>query len=866
KFVQFFIQNSHQHVAAVPIVNKEDPSLLFVNAGMNPFKDIILGNQSITHPRLVSVQPCLRVSGKHNDLEAVGIDTYHHTLFEMLGNWSFGDYSKHAAIQWAWELLTGVYKLPKDRIYVTVFAGDSQDGLPYDSEAAACWAHYLPAAHILSFAKKDNFWEMGEQGPCGPCSEVHIDIRPEAEQKAIPATGLVNRGHPHVIEIWNLVFMQYNRQASGKLVDLPKQHIDTGMGFERLAMVLQGKSSTYDTDVFMPLIEKIEWISGKKYNQSAAIAMAMRVIADHVRAVAFAIADGQPPAHNKAGYVVRRILRRAMQYGYSYLHIEGPFIYQLVAVLVAQVENFYPNLRTQQGYIEQVIQGEEKAFVKTLAMGLQLLNCLDPHQVNQGVIEGQVAFELYDTHGFPLDLTMLIAKEKGLTVDEEGFQQALQKQKLRSQKDAVTRYGDWQLLKPDTPTRFVGFDHLVVTTSIVQWRTITDKQGMRYQLVLETTPFYPEGGGQVADSGVILSENGSIAVVDVQKEYGLIVHTVLQLPTPLEGPVEVRVDEIKRTSAAINHTATHLLQAALKEVLGSHVAQKGSLVTSTCLRFDFAHPTNLSVTQLHTVEAIVNTKIRANIVCLEQRTVPLGEAKKMGAQALFGEKYGSEVRVITFDENFSIELCGGTHVKSTGQIGWFKIVSQTAIGTGVRRIEAVTASRAEHFVAKKLDTLTTVAALLKQPKDLVKAVETLIKEKKQLQQQLMAYQAKEIWQIAQQLSVEQLGDISLLIHEVQVPYADALRQIAFQYKAQYEKIFVALAAHLGNKAVVTILVSDALLPSYHAHAIMQTIAPLIGGKGGGQPFFATAGGDKPAGIAMALQAARAVFAMPHSTE
>ncbi|MGI2298238.1 alanine--tRNA ligase [Candidatus Cardinium hertigii] len=865
KFLQFFIQKKHLHQSGVGIVNKEDPSLFFVNAGMNPFKDILLGNQPIIAPRVVTVQPCLRVSGKHNDLEEVGVDTYHHTLFEMLGNWSFGDYFKKEAIDWAWELLTAVYHLPKERIYATIFGGDVQDGLPKDDEAAALWGQYLPADHILSFAKADNFWEMGAQGPCGPCSEIHLDIRSDAECKALPAAQLVNTGHPQVIEIWNLVFMQYNRQASGKLVDLPHKHIDTGMGLERLAMVLQGKTSNYDTDIFIPLIEKIEQIAGKSYQKSTTIAVAMRVIADHLRAVAFAIADGQPPAQAKAGYVIRRILRRAMRYGYSHLAIKEPFIHQLVPVLAAQMEGVYPNLTNQQGYIAQLIQAEETAFLKTLGTGLHRFNHLDPSKSYQGVIAGSVAFELYDTYGFPLDLTLLMAKEKGLMVDEAGFEQALQAQKARAKKDATISQGDWQMVHPSAEPSFVGYDQLEVTTTIVQWRTFTNKTGMVYQLVLSATPFYPAGGGQVADTGVIRSGAESIPVVDVQKEHGLIVHTVDQLPAQLALPVVAQVDPLQRTLAANNHTATHLLQAALQQLLGSHVVQKGSLVTPNLLRFDFAHPTKLSTIQIEAIEAIVNQKIRANIPCLEQRSLPLAEAKSMGAQALFGEKYGATVRVITFDPTYSIELCGGTHVAHTGQIGFFKIIHESAIGTGIRRIEALTARSADHFVTQQSAALTTVANLLKHPKDLVQAVEKLVYEKKQLQRQLMGYETKAVQQIIQQLShqLEQVGDLYLLIQTVQPPHPHALQQIALHYKGKYPQIFVLLAAIFEQQAHLVLSVSDPLLPYNDAHQIIQSIAPFIGGKGGGQPFFATAKGNQPAGIAAALQAARKTFIMSH---
>ncbi|WP_419241369.1 alanine--tRNA ligase [Cardinium endosymbiont of Nabis limbatus] len=858
KFLEFFIQKRHQHQPAVPIVNKDDPSLLFVNAGMNPFKDIILGNQPITHPRVVTAQPCLRVSGKHNDLEEVGVDTYHHTLFEMLGNWSFGDYFKEEAISWAWELLTEVYHLPKEQIYVTIFGGDEEDRLPQDQEAAAIWAKYLPASHILAFAKEDNFWEMGAQGPCGPCSEIHLDIRPTSEQKQLPAAQLVNTGHPQVIEIWNLVFMQYNRQASGKLVDLSQQHIDTGMGFERLAMVLQGKTSNYDTDIFTPLIQKIEALSGKSYHQSATTAVAMRVIADHLRAVAFAIADGQAPSHAKAGYVIRRILRRAIRYGYSHLAIQTPFIYQLVPVLAGQMEGVYPNLTTQQNYIQQLIQAEENAFLKTLATGLHLFNHLDPSKIHQGVIDGRVAFEIYDTYGFPLDLTLLMAKEQGLTIDEAGFQQALQAQKKRSQKDAATSQGDWQLLQPTLHPQFVGYDQLTVTTSIVQWRTLTNKQGVRYQLVLAATPFYPEGGGQVADIGVILSGNQVMQVLDVQKEHGLIIHTVDEFPTQLDAPVEASVDPTQRRLAAGNHTATHLLQAALKQVVGSHVTQKGSLVTPALLRFDFAHPVKLSAAQIEAVEAMVNQKIRENIPCIEQRSVPIAAAKSMGAQALFGEKYGAEVRVIAFDPTYSIELCGGTHVACTGQIGFFKLIHETAVGTGVRRIEALTATHAHHFVTQQSADLTTIAELLKQPKALVQAVEKLIYEKKQLQKQVAVYQAQAVQQVIQQLAsqLEPVDEGYLLIQSVELPHPHALKQIASHYKAEYQKIAIVLATTFEQQAHLMVMTSDPLGPCNDAHALIQSIAPLIRGKGGGQSFFATAKGDNPAGIPAALKTAR----------
>lgn len=858
-FIQFFKERGHVEVAPAPLINKDDPSLLFVNAGMNPFKDIILGYQPIVSPRVVSVQPCLRVSGKHNDLEEVGRDSYHHTLFEMLGNWSFGDYFKEEAICWAWALLTEVYQLPKERLYVTVFAGDREDHLPEDSEAAAIWAHYLPPTHILRFGKKDNFWEMGAQGPCGPCSEIHIDIRTSSACQALSAVHLVNKGHPQVIEIWNLVFMEYNRQASGNLLPLPCQHVDTGMGLERLAMVVEGKTATYDSDLFSPLMDAIAQLSKKSYNQNETIAVAMRVVADHLRAATFAIADGGHPAATKTGYVIRRILRRAIRYGYSHLGIQAPFIYQLVAPLVGQLHKAYPQLSLQQQHIEHVIYTEEVAFLKTLATGLQLLNQAHPSTL----LSGQLAFELYDTYGFPIDLTRLISSEKGMKVDEAGFEAALAQQRARSRQDHAIVYGDWQVVQPAIVPRFVGYDQCQITTTVVQWRTLADKVGKRYQLVLAATPFYPEGGGQVADQGVIIAQNESIAVESVTKAYGLILHTVHRLPSSLEATVVACVDEAQRIATAANHTATHLLHAALKKVLGSQVTQRGSLVTATALRFDFAHPTKPTADQLCAVEAMVNRKIRANIPCVEAAAVPLEEAKAMGAQALFGEKYGALVRVITFDSDFSIELCGGTHLATTGQIGYFKLISEASVGSGIRRVEAVTGEAAASFVTKQLATLATVATLFQQPRDLVKAVENVIHEKRQLQKQWTACQQKIVQQIAQQLPLERQDELYLLVQAVEVPYQEALKEIAFYYKARYKKIFVALAAACGAQAHMVILLSDGLRTSCNAHALMQAVAPCIGGRGGGEPLFAAAGGNQPQAIPIALQEAKRLFLMAY---
>ena len=899
RFLQFFLARGHSLKQAVPIVNKEDPTLFFVNAGMNPFKELILGHQPITEPRVASAQPCLRVSGKHNDLEEVGIDSYHHTLFEMLGNWSFGDYFKEQAIQWAWELLTDVYQIPKAQLYVTTFAGDHQDQLQADHEAEAIWAQYLPKTHILPFGKKDNFWEMGAQGPCGPCSEIHVDIRPQAARDAVPAAQWVNKDHPQVLEIWNLVFMQYNRLASGQLVNLPHKHIDTGMGFERLAMVLQGKTSSYDTDIFSPLIQELAHISGKSYDQSPEIAIAMRVVADHLRAIAFAIADGQPPAHSKAGYVIRRILRRAIRYGYSHLGINHPFIHSLSAVLIDQLGAVYPGLLAQRTYIQQVIAAEEHAFLKTLAAGLHRLSQLreTPEETpgEPSVITGSVAFELYDTHGFPLDLTLLIAKEQGRTVDEVAFHEKLQQQKLRSQKAAAISYGDWhvvQNVQEDRPfsqraygeeakvafqkksgdTHFVGYDQTTLQTTIVQWRTIQDQRGTFYQVVLAETPFYPEGGGQVADSGVIIVGDLTIPVVDVQKEHGQILHTLAPVSDlnpgtglGILGPgldlVEARVDTTKRHLTANNHSATHLLQAALRQILGKQVTQKGSMVTPNLLRFDFSYPHKLTPAELKAVEALVNQKIRANISCVEKRELPIEAAKAMGAQALFGEKYGANVRVITFDPDFSIELCGGTHVKATGQMGWFKIISETAVGSGIRRIEAITATKAEDWASDQFDQLKTIATLLKQPKDPVKAVETHLQEKQRLEKALKAYQAKEVAQVVEALKgkIEKVGANYCLIQAIQLSHIEALKQVALQCRAYATPITIVLAAACGDQVQLTVCLSQGATPPLPAGDLIQAIAPLIGGHGGGQALFATASGNKPAGITAALQKARALW-------
>ena len=858
KFIQFFVNLQHYNYPAVPIVDHSDPSLLFINAGMNPFKAFILNHKPVTWPRVCSVQPCLRVSGKHNDLEEVGVDTYHHTLFEMLGNWSFGDYFKQDAIEWAWQLLTEVYNLPKDQLYVTVFGGDQKDNLSKDYGAENIWANVLPKDHILCCEKAHNFWEMGEQGPCGPCSEIHIDLRSKQERLTIPAVQLINKGHPQVIEVWNLVFMQYNRLLEGTLETLPNRHIDTGMGLERLAMIMQHKKSNYDTDIFQPLLEKLADLSHKSYQQNFTIATAMRVIVDHIRALVFSIADGEQPSNTKRGYVIRRILRRAMRYGYSYLNLQEPFMYQLVDVLAQQLKEVYPKIYLQQAHIRQVILSEEKLFLNTLDSGLYLFE--QTIKKSQGTIDGKTAFRLYDTHGFPLDLILLLAKEQGVMVDEVGFQQELQAQKLRSKQDATTKQGDWQVVYKDKAHHFVGYDHQSIMSYVVQWRTIINKHGQVYQVVLEQTPFYPEGGGQCADVGILLTAHESIEVLDVQKENGLILHTIGQLPTDIMEPLEAKVDLDKRLATTINHSATHLLHAALKTILGNRVMQKGSLIRSDILRFDFTYHTKVSSDQLDAIESLVNVKIRDNIPCLDERSVPLKKAQAMGAQALFTEKYGDKVRVITFDPAFSIELCGGTHVASTGQIGLFKIIKETAVGTGIRRIEAVTAYHAEAFIREQMALLMKITGLLKFPKNLIQSLEALIEEKKQLEKQLKIYQLKATAQLVAQLQgkLESYQGTYLLVQQVQVDHLDRLKQVALQYQTLYKKIGIIIAAQVKHQVQLVVCISDGLLACIHkdAQALVKCLSPCIGGKGGGKPGFALAIGSKSEGIAKALNLAK----------
>ena len=766
KFLDYFREKEHKIVPSAPIVNKDDPSLMFTNAGMNQFKDFFLGNKEPERPRIADTQKCLRVSGKHNDLEEVGIDSYHHTMFEMLGNWSFGEYFKKEAIAWAWELLTEVYKIDENNLYITVFEGDQKDGLKADEEAADIWAEHVDRSRILYFDRKDNFWEMGETGPCGPCSEIHVDIRSEEEKAKIPGKDLVNQDHPHVIEIWNLVFIQFNRKANGSLVDLPAKHVDTGMGFERLAMVIQGKKSNYDTDVFSPFIGLVEKESGKKYTFSYDLKdksdIAMRVVVDHIRAVAFTIADGQLPSNTGAGYVIRRILRRAVRYYYSFLGIKEPFLHKLIPLLAEEFKTVFPELYAQKDQVKKIILGEESTFLRTLENGLKRFAILAAANKK---IEGKAAFELYDTYGFPIDLTRLMASENKLEVDEAGFEAALKEQKERSRADAKKQVGDWVVLDKDAQVNFVGYDYLLTTDSkVIKHRKVNTSKGDQLQIVLDKTPFYAESGGQNGDSGILWFGAEKVIVIDTQKENDLIIHIVKSLPENLDQKVQAEVNVKKRKAIEKNHSAVHLMHAALHQILGEHAVQKGQDVGEKRLRFDFSHFQKVETEELEKIEHLVNQKVRANIRLEESREVPIDEAKEMGAMMLFGEKYGDKVRVITFDRNFSSELCGGTHVQASGEIGYFKILAESGVAAGIRRIEAVTGDQAEKWLNKELAELNGIRSLFKSPQNALKSVESLQTENKKIKKELEAMISSQAGAIKSTLKseVKQINGINFL--------------------------------------------------------------------------------------------------------
>jgi alanyl-tRNA synthetase len=865
-FLDFFKSKQHEIVESAPMVVKNDPTLMFNNSGMAPFKDIFLGNSPIKFPRVADTQKCLRVSGKHNDLEEVGIDTYHHTMFEMLGNWSFGDYFKKEAIAWAWELLTDVYGIPKDRLYVTVFEGSVDDNLGFDQDAYDFWKEHIALDRILKGNKKDNFWEMGDMGPCGPCSEIHYDGRSDEERAKVPGAQLVNNDHPQVIEIWNNVFMEFNRKADGSLEKLPKQHVDTGMGFERLVRVLQGKQSNYDTDVFTPIISSIEKISGKKYISVTSIAseerisIAMRVIADHIRTISFSIADGQLPSNTGAGYVIRRILRRAIRYGYQSLEIREPFMYRLVEALKNNMSDAFPELKTQQSLIEKVIKEEEQSFFRTLESGLRRLDniCNDVKLNNKKVIEGTVVFELYDTYGFPLDLTSLIARENELSIDEKGFNEELNKQKERSRAATAIDTDDWVVVADKEEVEFVGYEKTECETHIIKYRRIKAKGKEQYQLVFSPTPFYAESGGQVGDSGVLSTPNERIDVIDTKKENNLIVHYTNRLPENISTKFTATVNAEKRKNTASNHSATHLLHAALRTVLGTHVEQKGSLVNDEYLRFDFSHFAKVSDEEIVKIESIVNEKIRENIHS-DIRSMSLDEAKKTGAMALFGEKYGDTVRVVTFDKSYSIELCGGTHVSASGQLGFFKIISEGAVASGIRRIEAITGKGAERYINNQLNLIGELKETLKNPKDLIKSLTALIEQNTLLSKQIEDLHKEKAGQIKQELKtkIKSNNGINIISDLIKIDSADVVKDLAFQLKGEVDNLFLVIGADVNGKANVTVMISDNLVKEKNLHAgnIIKEISKEINGGGGGQAFYATAGGTKTEGLKGAVDKA-----------
>ncbi|MGQ9846567.1 MAG: alanine--tRNA ligase [Bacteroidales bacterium] len=853
-FIEFFKQKQHHFVVSSPIVVKNDPTLMFTNAGMNQFKDIFLGNQQPEYLRVVNSQKCLRVSGKHNDLEEVGHDTYHHTMFEMLGNWSFGDYFKKEAIAWAWEFLTEVLKIDKSRLYVTVFEGSADEGLEPDTEAYNYWLLWVGADHILMGSRKDNFWEMGDTGPCGPCSEIHIDLRDKNEIDKISGYQLVNKGHPLVIEIWNLVFIQFNRKADGSLEPLPNKHVDTGMGLERLCMVMQGKKSNYDTDIFQPIIQQIAQLSGIKYGFDEKSDIAMRVVADHLRAVAFAIADGQLPSNNGAGYVIRRILRRAIRYGYTYLHFNEPFIYKLVDLLVNQMGDYFDELKKQQTLIEKVIMEEENSFLRTLESGIKRFeNFLEKENINlqnKPILSGKFAFELYDTFGFPIDLTQLLAREKRLEVDINEFNRCLNEQKERSRKASQVETTDWVELLPSEDSVFVGYDTLNIETQIIKYRKVEQKGKTQYHLVLTQTPFYAESGGQVGDTGFLTNGNEKIDVLNTIKENQLTIHVTDRLPLDVRASFIAQVDVEKRMLTERNHSATHLLHAALRQVLGMHVEQRGSLVNDQYLRFDFSHMQKMSEDEIDKVEAIVNKQIWNAIPLEEYRNIPFEEAKKMGAMALFGEKYGNKVRVIKFGT--SVELCGGTHVKNTATIGIFKIVSESAIAAGIRRIEAVTHAQAFNMLNSASKELKQVKSLFNNPKDIIKSIEQHFDQTKKLQKKYDELLKEKIHFLKNKLidSAININQLFVISEKVEVPNVEALRDLVFQLKKHGQQYVVFLYTVIDNKPHIAIGLSDDLVNErkLNASVLIKELAKEIKGGGGGQAFFAMAGGSDVNGL------------------
>jgi len=862
QFLDFFEGKNHKIVPSAPIVNKDDPTLMFTNAGMNQFKDYFLGNQTPDNPRHADTQKCLRVSGKHNDLEEVGIDSYHHTMFEMLGNWSFGDYFKTEAIEWAWELLTEVYGLDKDRLYVSIFEGDEKEGLEMDNEAKEEWKKWTTEDRILLFDKKDNFWEMGDTGPCGPCSEIHVDLRTDEERAKVDGKILVNADHPQVVEIWNLVFIQFNRKADGSLENLPAKHVDTGMGFERLCMALQAKKSNYATDVFTPFISFLEKASGKKYNGSYDLSaksdIAMRVVVDHIRAVSFTIADGQMPSNTGAGYVIRRILRRAVRYYYSFLDIKEPLIHQMLPLLANEFAAVFPELKAQEEFVAKVILEEEKSFLRTLEEGLKRINALS---IEDNVLDGETAFELKDTYGFPIDLTQLIAEEKGWTIDIEGFEAALQKQKNRAKADSAKKVGDWTQLSDDPSVEFIGYDYLMAShIEVVKFRTVKDKKGEQYQVVLNKTPFYAEGGGQVGDTGLLWFGEEKIPVINTIKENDLVIHYVKKLPANMSAPIKAEVNAARRKLTENNHTATHLLHAALRKVLGTHVQQKGSLVNEKYLRFDFSHFQRMTEEEIAAVEKMVNQKIRENIPLEEARSLPIEEAKKSGAMMLFGEKYGEHVRMITFDKNYSQELCGGCHVSATGKIGYFKLTSESGISAGVRRIEAISADRAEAHINSELNELNAIRTLFKNPLHAAKNVANLQDENKDLKKQIEKLMSEQAGALQGELKdkSENINGVNFISARLPLNDSKAIKTLAYQLEKELGDAMIVFGAEVNGKPQLTIAISENITKEKDLHAgnMIRELAKEIAGGGGGQAFFATAGGSNLSGLDKAIEKAR----------
>jgi alanyl-tRNA synthetase len=907
-FLDFFREKGHQIVPSAPMVVKGDPTLMFNNSGMAPFKEIFLGNAPIKYPRIADTQKCLRVTGKHNDLEDVGVDTYHHTMFEMLGNWSFGDYFKKEAIAWAWELLTQVYKIDKDRLYVTVFEGNKDEGLAFDQESYDAWKQFVPAERILNGNKKDNFWEMGDTGPCGPCSEIHYDGRTPEEILLVSGATLVNNDHPNVIEIWNNVFMEFERKwkyagaaqelaqfekeltgsaserakaryerhiALTVLEKLPKRHVDTGMGFERLVRVLQKKESNYDTDVFTPLIRKVEELSGLRYNpeeeskhkKQQLINIAMRVIADHIRTISFSIADGQLPGNTGAGYVIRRILRRAIRYGYQTLNLKEPFLHRIVPTLASQMGGFFNELNTQKILIEKVIKEEEISFYKTLEIGLKRIDqvCIDTRAEGKNVIDGKVVFELYDTFGFPVDLTSLIARGYDLTIDERGFNACLDQQKNRSRAATSVDTDDWIDVSvgvandSTTETEFVGYEELECECVIRRYRKVKAKNKEQYHMVFDKTPFYAESGGQVGDTGWLFNDSEKVAITDTRKENGVIIHISDKLPADVSGVFTARVDKEKRLLTENNHSATHLLHAALRKVLGTHVEQKGSLVNAEHLRFDFSHFSKMSEEEIREVERIVNARIRENII-RNTEYMKIEDAKKTGAMALFGEKYGDVVRVVTFDKKYSVELCGGCHVPATGRIGYFKIVSEGAVAAGIRRIEAITSVKTEAYITEQERNISEIRKLLKNPRDLVKTVSQLLEQNSELQKQVAELYREKAVSLKKELlaSVEKQDGMNFIIRKISFDNASEIKNVLFELKNEVPALFCVLAAESNGKPAISVIISEELVSrsNLNAGAIVRELAKEIDGSGGGQAFYAQAGGSRLEGLESALEKAR----------